>query len=234
MKSGGKSHNILIKSYDDTSNKIEIGIDEVGRGPMFGRVYTAAVIIPKDDDNFKYYLLKDSKKFHSKKKIKEVSDYIKTNCLCWSIKWEDERKIDDVNIRNATHIAMHNTINELREKYQYNNIMINSYNTLLLVDGNDFRNYTYINKNTEQIDEIPYVCIEGGDNKYCAIATASILAKVERDNYIDELCNENPELVERYDLQNNKGYGTKKHIDGIIKYGITKWHRKTFGICKNY
>lgn len=242
LKTRNKSINILNKSYDNTSNKIEIGIDEVGRGPMFGRVYTAAVIIPKDDDNFKYYLLKDSKKFHSKKKIKEVSDYIKENALYWSITWEDERKIDKVNIRNATHIAMHNAINDIREKYSDNSdnsdnnfySNLNCDNTLLLVDGNDFKNYTYIDKVEERIHEIPYVSIEGGDNKYCSIAAASILAKVERDNYIDELCNENPELIERYDLQNNKGYGTKKHIDGIIKYGITKWHRKSFGLCKNY
>lgn len=232
MKNKCLFKNILNKSYDNTSDKIEIGIDEVGRGPMFGRVYTAAVIIPKDDDNFDYSLLKDSKKFHSKKKIKEVSDYIKNNSLYWSIKWEDERKIDEINIRNATHTAMHCAITDIINNYSYN--ILNSNNTLLLVDGNDFRNYMYVNKNTENIEEIPYICIEGGDNKYCAIAAASILAKVERDKYIDELCEEYPELVERYDLQNNKGYGTKKHIDGIIKYGISKWHRKSFGICKNY
>lgn len=227
--------NVLNKCYDISSDKIEIGIDEVGRGPMFGRVYTASVIIPKDDDNFNYSLLKDSKKFHSKKKIKEVSEYIKENALYWSIKWEDEKKIDIVNIRNATHISMHNCINEIREKYlSINNNTINSENTILLVDGNDFRNYTYINYDTERIEEIPYICIEGGDNKYCSIAAASILAKVERDNYIDELCKKYPELIDKYDLQNNKGYGTKKHIDGIKKYGITEWHRKSFGLCKNY
>jgi ribonuclease HII len=76
--------------------------------------------------------------------------------------------------------------------------------------------------------------IEGGDNKYTSIAAASILAKTERDKYIEELCKENPELVERYDINSNKGYGSKKHMDGIKQYGITKWHRKTFGICKEY
>lgn len=235
MQKRSKSFNILNKCYDNTTDIIEIGIDEVGRGPMFGRVYTAAVIIPKDDNTFNYSILKDSKKFHSKKKIKEVADYIKNNSLFWSIKWEDENKIDNVNIRNATHIAMHNAINEIRDKYLLNNnININSQNSLLLVDGNDFKNYTYINNNTERIEEIPYICIEGGDNKYCSIAAASILAKVERDNYIDELCIQYPELIEKYDLQNNKGYGTKKHMEGIIKYGITKWHRKSFGLCKKY
>lgn len=76
--------------------------------------------------------------------------------------------------------------------------------------------------------------IEGGDNKYTSIAAASILAKVARDEYIQELCKENPELNEKYDIENNKGYGTKKHLDGIMKFGITEWHRKTFGICKQF
>ena len=76
--------------------------------------------------------------------------------------------------------------------------------------------------------------IKGGDNKYTSIAAASILAKVARDKYISELCEENPELIERYSINTNKGYGSKKHMDGILKYGISKWHRKTFGICKNY
>jgi ribonuclease HII len=77
-------------------------------------------------------------------------------------------------------------------------------------------------------------CIKGGDNEYCSIAAASILAKVERDKYIDELCKKYPELIEKYGIDTNKGYGAQKHINGIKKYGITKWHRKSFGICKNY
>jgi ribonuclease HII len=76
--------------------------------------------------------------------------------------------------------------------------------------------------------------IEGGDNKYSSIAAASILAKVSRDNYIEELCQDNPELAERYGIDSNKGYGAKRHIDGIKEYGITKWHRRSFGICKQY
>ena len=91
---------------------IEIGVDEVGRGPMFGRVYTAAVILPKDD-SFEHSKMKDSKKFHSKKKIKEVSDYIKENAIAWSIEWEDEKVIDEINIRNATHSAMHKAIKNI-------------------------------------------------------------------------------------------------------------------------
>jgi ribonuclease HII len=82
--------------------------------------------------------------------------------------------------------------------------------------------------------QIEHKCIEGGDNKYCAIAAASILAKTERDKYIEALCEENPELDEKYGLVKNKGYGTKKHIDGIKEHGITEYHRKTYGLCKNY
>lgn len=201
---------------------IEIGVDEVGRGPMFGRVYTAAVVLPKDN-SFDHSKMKDSKKFHSKKKIKEVSDYIKMNAIYWSIKWEDEKVIDEINIRNATHSAMHKAVKEIYKVGK---------DTLLLIDGNDFKPFVIFNKTC--LEQVPHITIEGGDNKYSSIAAASILAKVARDEYIQELCKEYPELIEKYDLEKNKGYGTKKHMDGIRNYGITEWHRKTFGICKNY
>ena len=83
------------------------------------------------------------------------------------------------------------------------------------------------------MENINFECIKGGDNKYSSIAAASIIAKVARDKYIKDLCVEYPYLIERYSLDSNKGYGSKKHIDGIKKYGITEWHRKTFGICKS-
>jgi ribonuclease HII len=113
-----------------------------------------------------------------------------------------------------------------------NSIDNNNYKFQLLIDGNYFNPVKIISSN--KIEFIPHVCIEGGDNKYTSIAAASILAKVSRDNYIDELVKENPELIEKYGIDSNKGYGAKKHIDGIKQNGITKWHRKTFGICKNY
>ncbi len=215
---------MLNVSYTNDSNCIEIGVDEAGRGPMFGRVYTAAVILPKDE-SFEHSRMKDSKKFHSKKKIKEVSDYIKENAIAWSIKWEDEKVIDDINIRNATHSAMRKAIKEIYKS---------GTETLLLVDGNDFKPYVTFNHVQQTIVQVPHVTIEGGDNKYTSIAAASILAKVARDQYIYELCIENPSLIEKYDIENNKGYGTKKHMDGINKYGITEWHRKSFGICKKF
>jgi ribonuclease HII len=208
--------------YNENPDCLEIGIDEVGRGPMLGRVYTAAVILPKDD-SFDHSKMKDSKKFHSKKKIKEVSEYIKENAITWNIQWESETVIDDINIRNATFNAMHKAIQNIYDKTK---------STLLLVDGNDFKPFVVVNNNI--FEQVPHICIEGGDNKYSSIAAASILAKVARDEYIDELCSNNPYLKERYDLHNNKGYGTKKHMDGIRQHGISEWHRKSFGICKDY
>ena len=214
---------LINVSYYNDDNIIEIGIDEVGRGPMFGRVYTAAVILPKE--GFDHSKMKDSKKFHSKKKINEVSEYIKENAIAWSIQWEDEKVIDKINIRNATHSAMHKAIKEIYDKE-------NDKNYVLLVDGNDFKPYIVIKENI--LEQVSHVCIEGGDNKYTSIAAASILAKVARDAYIDELCVLHPELIEKYDLSNNKGYGTKKHMDGISEHGITEWHRRSFGICKTF
>ena len=107
---------MALKSYyNDNETIIEIGIDEVGRGPMFGRVYCAAVILPRN--NYKHELMKDSKKFHSKKKLNEMATYIKENCIEYSIAFEDENCIDKENIRNATHIAMHKAINQLINKH---------------------------------------------------------------------------------------------------------------------
>lgn len=189
---------------------------------MLGRVYTAAVILPKDT-SFDHSKMKDSKKFHSKTKIKEVSEYIKTHAIAWDIQWEDEEVIDDINIRNATFSAMHKAIQ---------NIYDGNEKSLLLIDGNDFKPYVVIKNN--MLEQVPHICIEGGDNTYSSIAAASILAKVARDEYIEELCRENPFLQEKYDLLNNKGYGTKKHMDGIKQFGISEWHRKSFGICRKF
>ena len=152
-----------------------------------------------------------------------MAEYIKENSLGWSIGYSDETEIDDINIKKATYKAMHKALSKL----------INPNNTYnLLIDGNEFTPYMCL-RDAELI-QIPHTCIVGGDNTYSSIAAASILAKVERDEYIKELCNVDPLLNERYDLLKNKGYGTKKHMEGIKKYGISKYHRKTFGICKNY
>jgi ribonuclease HII len=229
---------ILKKCYNEKENVYEIGVDEVGRGPMLGRVYTAAVILPKDD-SFDCSMVKDSKKFHSKKKIEEAADYVKKNALAWFVSFEDEKKIDEINILQATQLSMHNSIHEVRKNF--NKILKDEgkeerkdYSYSLLIDGNYFNPITYLDKKTNRIETIPYTTIEGGDNKYASIAAASILAKVERDRYIDELCEQNPTLIEHYGIDSNKGYGAKRHMDGIKEHGITIWHRRSFGICKNY
>lgn len=225
----------LKKFFILDKDVFEIGVDESGRGPLFGRVYTAAVILPKDD-SFDHFKVKDSKKFTSKKKIEEVADYVKTHALAWYVSYEDEKVIDDINILQATQKSMHASILETRKQYiqQMKKENIHAFSFNLLIDGNYFNPITYLNTKTNKIETIPFHTIEGGDNKYTAIAAASILAKVERDKYIQELCCKNPDLVEKYGIDSNKGYGAKRHIEGIKEHGITIWHRRSFGICKNY
>jgi len=229
---------ILKSCYNEDCNIYEIGVDEVGRGPLFGRVYAAAVVLPKDN-SFDFSIVKDSKKFHSKKKIIEVAKYIKENALAWYISFEDEKVIDEINILQATQLSMRNSILEVRK--QFNNILSKEgkeeekdYSYSLLIDGNYFKPLSYFDNKTSKIKTLSHVTVEGGDNKYASIAAASILAKVERDRYIDELCDKNPTLIEHYGIDSNKGYGAKRHIDGIKEHGITIWHRKSFGICKNF
>ena len=235
----------LIKFYNDNSDLLEIGVDEAGRGPLFGRVYTAAVILPKEDGGngfesekrvFDYHKMKDSKKFTSSKKILEVAEHIKENALAWSVTYNDETTIDKINIRQAVLNSMHQSIKNVMDTYNNvdtgKNIAATGKEYFLLVDGNDFK--PYLRFQDDHFVQVNHTCIEGGDNKYCAIAAASILAKTERDKYIEELCEEHPELKEKYGLEKNKGYGTKQHLDGIKEYGISKWHRKTYGICKEY
>jgi len=233
-----KPKTLLKSCYNEDENIYEIGVDEAGRGPLFGRVYTAAVILPKDD-TFDFSKVKDSKKFHSKKKIEEAAEYVKQNALAWHVSYEDEKKIDEINILQATQLSMHNCINEVCKKYnkllkENNKIEKTDFNYSLLIDGNYFKPITMFNKTTNKIETLTYMTVEGGDNTYASIAAASILAKVERDKYIDELCEQNPELSEHYGIDSNKGYGAKKHMDGIKEHGITIWHRRSFAPCKNY
>jgi ribonuclease HII len=212
----------LKKYHCEDPLTFEIGVDEAGRGPLFGRVYSGAVILPKDD-TFDHSLMKDSKKFHSKKKIAEVAEYIKTHAIAWGVGYCTEQTIDEINILQATQQSMHKAI-----RTALKGLDTGSFN--LLVDGNYFKPYIH---NTDP-NPLPYTTVEGGDNTYTCIAAASILAKVARDDYIDELCSENPELDAHYGIASNKGYGAKRHIDGIKEHGITIWHRRSFGICKGY
>jgi len=241
----------LLKKYYCEEGTIEIGADEAGRGPMLGRVYSGAVVLPKDD-RFDHFKMKDSKKFTSKnpKKINEVAEYIKENALAWAVEYEDEKVIDEINILQATQSAMHKAIKSVISQLTKKTDVLpdgskktdvlplvlepNFGNLLLLIDGNYFKQLTILNQTKTKLITVNYETIEGGDNKFTAIAAASILAKVERDKYIEDLCKENPELIERYGIDSNKGYGSKKHMDGIKTYGITKWHRRSFGLCKEY
>jgi ribonuclease HII len=193
-------------------NIIEVGLDEVARGCMFGRVYTAAVIWPEDYVEDPNYIIKDSKKL-SKKKREELYYYIIDTAIDWNINYIENNEIDKLNILQATMKSMHNNLDNLLIDVDH-----------ILVDGTNFNPYK----------KIPYTCIVKGDDKYYSIAAASILAKVEHDWYIEELCKKKPELHEKYDLLNNMGYGTKNHMDNIKKYGISEYHRRSFGICKNY
>jgi len=233
MSKAKKATNTLLQYHDSSPFIVEIGVDEVGRGPLFGRVYTAAVILPKESEDgentFDYSKMKDSKKFHSKKKLIEAAEYIKENAIAWSVSYEDEKVIDEINILQATQRSMHTCITQLikQQAQEYQHVK-------LLIDGNYFKPLVLYNPTKQMLEPIDFVCVEGGDNKYSAIAAASILAKVARDTYIEELCVEHPTLSEHYNIDSNKGYGAKKHIEGIKEHGITPWHRKSFGICKTF
>ena len=193
--------------------ELEVGLDEAGRGPMFGRVYVAAVIIPQDD-SYEHSLMRDSKKLSGKKRS-YAFDYIKENAIDWVVEYKDEKYIDKHNIFAANYTAMHEAVRKLLVKPDH-----------LLVDGNYFKPCMY-----NDDDYISYTTVVKGDNKYTPIAAASILAKVSRDKYIEEMCEKYPLLDEYYDIKSNKGYGSKRHMEGIKKYGISPWHRKSFGIC---
>tara|TARA_Y100000992_G_scaffold64825_1_gene39940 strand:- start:889 stop:1611 length:723 start_codon:yes stop_codon:yes gene_type:complete len=227
VKRERKKQEPLLICFNSDNNDWEIGIDEAGRGPLFGRVYTAAVVLPKDKELFDHSLMKDSKKFTSKKKINEVAEYIKKNAYAYNVSYEDENTIDKINILQATFKSMHESIRQLLKK-KPDDVVIDK----LLVDGNNFKPFTYLNNN--HFTQLKHICIEGGDNKYSNIAAASILAKVERDKYIEELCEKYPEINDKYGILKNKGYGTRQHIDGIKTHGISEFHRKTYGLCKNY
>ena len=184
--------------------KHEAGIDEAGRGSLAGPVTAAAVILGK---NFKGKNLDDSKKLSQSKRL-ELKKFIEKNALAYSVAFVSSYKIDKNNILNSTFNAMHKSIEGLNIEPDF-----------ILVDGNLFKPYK----------DLKYKCIIRGDQKYQNIAAASILAKTYRDEYMSNLHIKFPE----YDWVKNKGYGTKFHIDMIMKFGRTKYHRKSFQIKSN-
>ena len=198
-------------------NEIEVGIDEAGAGPMMGNLYISAVILPDKcpyEECEEYWnMLNDSKKLSAKKRDL-LFDFIPEVAIDYSIVKVTPEDIDIDNIWWSRVNGFHKTIDELMIKP-----------THIIVDGNAFKDYY-----DENGKKISHVCIKQGDSKYRSIAAASILAKVTHDRDILELHKEYP----MYDWENNKGYGTKTHLEAIKKYGITKYHRKTFGICRDW
>jgi ribonuclease HII len=199
------------------NNINEIGIDEAGRGPLFGPVYAGAVIW---DDNLDFDLINDSKKL-SKIKRKKAFDWIMDNIKLWGVGYASEKEIDEINILNATKLAMDRAIEDLHKKINDSEFIIIN----MIIDGVYWEKFNF-SHNVESIVK--------GDTKYYSIACASIIAKEYHDKHIKDLIENHPDLHNKYNLLNNMGYGTKKHIEGIKKNGICEYHRKSFGLCKNY
>ncbi len=180
------------------SDKIEAGCDEAGRGCLAGPVTAAAVILPHD---FNHPLLNDSKKLTEKQR-QLLRPIIMNEAIAWEVSFVDHLKIDEINILNASFLAMHLAVDALKTTPE-----------LLLIDGNRFKNHA-----------IPHQCIVKGDGKIKSIAAASILAKTFRDDFMCQLALEYP----GYHWNKNKGYPTKIHRDSIRANGPTPYHRKTF------
>ena len=185
------------------SHLIEAGIDEAGRGCYAGPVFAAAVILPKD---FYHPLLNDSKQLNEKQRLL-LKPIIEKEALAYAVASISNDIIDEVNILQATYMAMHNAIDALSIQPEH-----------LLIDGNRFKPHA-----------IPHTTVIKGDGKFAHIAAASILAKTYRDAYLDEIAIEFPQ----YQWAKNKGYGTLVHRDAIDKHGICKYHRKSFNILSS-
>ncbi|MDV6170155.1 ribonuclease HII [Flavobacterium sp. DG1-102-2] len=178
---------------------VETGTDEAGRGCLAGPVTAAAVILPHD---FTHDLLNDSKQL-SEKTREKLRPIIQEKAICYHVTNIEPEVIDEINILNASIKAMQQCILNLNPVPEY-----------IIVDGNRFK----------PVNDIPHSCIVKGDSKYLSIAAASILAKTHRDDYMNMIHEEYP----MYNWKKNKGYPTMEHREAIRKYGITKYHRKTF------
>ncbi|MGL4227780.1 MAG: ribonuclease HII [Tannerellaceae bacterium] len=180
-------------------NKVEAGCDEAGRGCLCGSVFAAAVILPP---HYQCEELNDSKKLSEKQRY-ALREVIERDALAWAVGIVTPEEIDKINILNASFLAMHRAVDQLKIKPEH-----------LLIDGNRFNPYP----------DISHTCVVKGDGKFLAIAAASILAKTYRDDYMDRLHDEFP----MYDWKKNKGYPTVKHRKAIAEFGITPYHRKSF------
>ena len=179
----------------------EAGLDEAGRGCLAGAVYAAAVILPKD---YRNEMLNDSKQLSEKKRYL-LREQIERDALAWAVGVVTPQEIDEINILNASFLAMHRALDQLAVRPE-----------ALLVDGNRFKPYR----------DLPHTTVVKGDGKYLSIAAASILAKTYRDDYMNRLHEEYP----YYDWNRNKGYPTKKHRAAIAEHGTTLYHRMTFNL----
>ncbi len=184
--------------------RIEAGCDEAGRGCLAGAVYAAAVILPPD---FKNEQLNDSKQLSEKQRY-ALRQVIEQEAVAWAIGTVSPEEIDKINILNASFLAMHRAVAQLKTVPEH-----------LLIDGNRFNPYP----------NIPHTTIVKGDGKYLSIAAASILAKTYRDDYMNRLHEEFP----YYDWDHNKGYPTKKHRAAIARHGTTPYHRMSFNLLGN-
>ncbi|MCK3684005.1 ribonuclease HII [Maribellus sp. YY47] len=180
-------------------NQVEAGCDEAGRGCLAGPVFAAAVILPAGFEND---LLNDSKQLTEKQRY-QLRPVIEEQALAWAVVAVDNHEIDEVNILNASFLAMNRAVEQLKLKPEH-----------LLIDGNRFRTKS----------DIPYTCMVKGDGRFYSIAAASVLAKTYRDDYMLNIHREFP----HYDWGKNKGYPTKKHRAAIKEYGPTKYHRMSF------
>jgi len=180
---------------------LEAGCDEAGRGCLAGPVYAAAVILPRD---FVAGELNDSKKLTHKQRV-ALRSIIEKEAIAWAVGFVDNHEIDEINILNASFLAMHRAVKQLVVQPGY-----------LIIDGNRFKTYP----------DIPHSCIVKGDGKYLNIAAASILAKTHRDEYMDNLSAQFPV----YQWHQNKGYPTKVHRTVALTNGLSPYHRKTFAI----
>ena len=189
--------------------KIEAGCDEAGRGCLAGSVYAAAVILP---DGYENPLLNDSKQLTEKRRY-ELREQIERDAVAWAVGIVTPEEIDKINILNASILAMHRALDQLKVRPE-----------AIIVDGNRFKPYRSVVDGSPV--NIPHTTIVKGDGKYMAIAAASILAKTYRDDYMNQLAEEYPQ----YDWQKNKGYPTKKHREAIRHYGTTPYHRMSYNL----
>ena len=187
--------------------RIEAGCDEAGRGCLAGSVYAAAVILPEGYQN---ELLNDSKQLSEKKRY-QLREIIERDAVAWAVGIVTPEEIDKINILNASILAMHRALDQLKVRPE-----------AIIVDGNRFKPY----KDPSDGKALPSTTIVKGDGKYLAIAAASILAKTYRDDYMNELAKE----YSQYDWLSNKGYPTKKHREAIKQFGITPYHRKSYNL----